>query len=58
MLEQNCWIESGVKEWWLVGMTYEGIREIEKRLTNIVTWSATFGQVNNWVYEVANLIFI
>jgi magnesium chelatase subunit H len=37
---------------------YEGVREIEKRLTNTVGWSATSGQVDNWVYEEANSTFI
>jgi magnesium chelatase subunit H len=37
---------------------YEGVREIEKRLTNTVGWSATSGQVDNWVYEEANTTFI
>ncbi|MCH1928476.1 cobaltochelatase subunit CobN, partial [Shewanella sp. C31] len=37
---------------------YEGVREIEKRLTNTVGWSATSGQVDNWVYEEANATFI
>ncbi|GMH20158.1 hypothetical protein Nepgr_021999 [Nepenthes gracilis] len=46
---------------WYEGMLstgYEGIREIEKRLTNTVGWSATSGQVDNWVYEEANSTFI
>ncbi|CAN6270856.1 unnamed protein product [Urochloa humidicola] len=46
---------------WYEGMMksgYEGVREIEKRLTNTVGWSATSGQVNNWVYEEANSTFI
>ncbi|KAK1316327.1 hypothetical protein QJS10_CPA05g00847 [Acorus calamus] len=41
---------------WYEGMMksgYEGVREIEKRLTNTVGWSATSGQVDNWVYEEA-----
>ncbi|OMO71375.1 CobN/magnesium chelatase [Corchorus olitorius] len=46
---------------WYEGMMssgYEGVREIEKRLTNTVGWSATSGQVDNWVYEEANSTFI
>ncbi|KAK1317878.1 hypothetical protein QJS10_CPA05g00850 [Acorus calamus] len=46
---------------WYEGMMksgYEGVREIEKRLTNTVGWSATSGQVDNWVYEEANETFI
>ncbi|RWR93763.1 magnesium-chelatase subunit ChlH, chloroplastic [Cinnamomum micranthum f. kanehirae] len=46
---------------WYEGMIksgYEGVREIEKRLTNTVGWSATSGQVDNWVYEEANTTFI
>lgn len=46
---------------WYEGMLssgYEGVREIEKRLTNTVGWSATSGQVDNWVYEEANDTFI
>ena len=30
---------------------YEGVREIQKRLTNTVGWSATSGMVDNWVYD-------
>ncbi|XP_024443760.2 magnesium-chelatase subunit ChlH, chloroplastic-like [Populus trichocarpa] len=46
---------------WYEGMMssgYEGVREIENRLTNTVGWSATSGQVDNWVYEEANSTFI
>lgn len=46
---------------WYEGMMssgYEGVREIEKRMTNTVGWSATSGQVDNWVYEEANSTFI
>ncbi|KAL3678045.1 hypothetical protein R1sor_021001 [Riccia sorocarpa] len=46
---------------WYEGMLasgYEGVREIEKRLTNTMGWSATSGQVDNWVYEEANATFI
>lgn len=30
---------------------YEGVREIQKRLTNTMGWSATSGMVDNWVYD-------
>jgi len=46
---------------WYEGMLssgYEGVREIQKRLTNTLGWSATSGQVDNWVYEDANSTFI
>lgn len=46
---------------WYEGMMssgYEGVREIQKRLTNTVGWSATSGQVDNWVYDDANATFI
>eukprot|EP00249_Psilotum_nudum_P012647 c23899_g1_i1 orf=246-4517(+) len=46
---------------WYEGMLrsgYEGVREIEKRLTNTMGWSATSGQVDNWVYEEANATYI
>jgi len=46
---------------WYEGMLssgYEGVREIQKRLTNTVGWSATSGQVDNWVYDEANSTFI
>merc|ERR1719305_513446 len=37
---------------------YEGVREIQKRLTNTLGWSATSGQVDNWVYEDANATYM
>jgi len=46
---------------WYEGMLasgYEGAREIQKRLNNTLGWSATSGQVDNWVYEEANDTFI
>lgn len=46
---------------WYEGMLnsgYEGVREIQKRLTNTMGWSATSGTVDNWVYEEANDTFI
>lgn len=30
---------------------YEGVREIQKRMTNTMGWSATSGMVDNWVYD-------
>ncbi len=58
MLEQTFWIQSVMKEWWLVGMIYEGIREIEKRLTKAVEskvkWRNAGVLLDNWVCEVAN----
>lgn len=41
-----------------MGSGYEGVREIQKRLTNTMGWSATSGQVDNWVYDEANATFI
>jgi CobN/Magnesium Chelatase len=46
---------------WYEGMMasgYEGVREIQKRLTNTMGWSATSGAVDNWVYDEANSTFI
>jgi len=46
---------------WYNGMLnsgYEGVREVQKRLTNTVGWSATGGAVDNWVYEEANDVYI
>merc|ERR1712187_1086069 len=46
---------------WYEGMLdsgYEGVREIQKRLTNTVGWSATSAMVDNWVYDEANSTFI
>jgi len=37
---------------------YEGVREIQKRLTNTMGWSATAGAVDGWVYDEANATFI
>jgi len=39
---------------WYEGMlshSYEGVRELSKRLVNTMGWSATAGAVDNWVYE-------
>merc|ERR1711939_1214185 len=35
-----------------------GTREIQKRLNNTLGWSATSGQVDNWVYEDANDVYM
>merc|ERR1719146_352823 len=37
---------------------YEGVREIQNCLQNTMGWSATSGQVDNWVYEDANTTFM
>jgi magnesium chelatase subunit H len=37
---------------------YEGAREITKRLRNTMGWSATAGEVDNFIYEDANSVFI
>ena len=37
---------------------YEGVREIQKRLKNTMGWSATAGEVDNFVFEDANSVFI
>merc|ERR1711985_88241 len=42
----------------MLGSGYEGVREIQKRLSNTVGWSATSGSVDNWVYDEANSTFI
>lgn len=42
----------------MLGSGYEGVREIQKRLNNTMGWSATSGQVDNWVYDEANSTFM
>ncbi|CAM9394570.1 unnamed protein product [Choristocarpus tenellus] len=37
---------------------YEGTREITKRLRNTMGWSATAGEVDNFIFEDANDVFI
>merc|ERR1712160_175812 len=37
---------------------YEGVREVQKRLRNTLGWSATAGEVDNFVFEDANEVFI
>jgi magnesium chelatase subunit H len=46
---------------WYEGMLangYEGAREVAKRLRNTYGFSATSGEVDNWVYEDTNETFI
>jgi magnesium chelatase subunit H len=46
---------------WYEGMLshgYEGVRELSKRLTFTMGWSATAGAVDNWVYEDFNTTFV
>ncbi len=46
---------------WYEGMLdsgYEGVREVAKRLNFTLGWSATSGQVDNFVYEESNETFI
>lgn len=46
---------------WYEGMLssgYEGVREIQKRLNNTIGWSATSGQVDQFVYDEANATFM
>jgi magnesium chelatase subunit H len=46
---------------WYEGMLdsgYEGVREVAKRLNFTLGWSATSGDVDNFVYEEANNTFI
>lgn len=42
----------------MMGSGYEGVREIQKRLTNTMGWSATAGAVDNFIYDEANATFI
>jgi magnesium chelatase subunit H len=42
----------------MLGSGYEGVREIQKRLNNTMGFSATSGQVDNWVYDEANETFM
>ncbi len=37
---------------------YEGVRELSNRLNYTLGWSATSGQVDNFVYEETNETFI
>ena len=46
---------------WYEGMLnsgYEGVREVSNRLNYTLGWSATSGQVDNFVYEETNETFI
>merc|ERR1740127_213220 len=42
----------------MLASVYEGTREITKRLKNTMGWSATSGDVDNFIYEDANDTFI
>merc|ERR1711988_1332828 len=42
----------------MLNQGYEGAREITKRLRNTMGWSATSGEVDNFIYEDANETFI
>merc|ERR1719267_475758 len=42
----------------MLNQGYEGAREITKRLRNTMGWSATAGEVDNFIYEDANDVFI
>ena len=42
----------------MLASCYEGTREIMKRLRNTAGWSATAGEVDNFVCEDANDVFI
>ncbi|MEL6324117.1 MAG: magnesium chelatase subunit H, partial [Pseudomonadota bacterium] len=46
---------------WFEGMLrhgYEGVRQIEAHVTNTLGWSATTGQVDEWVYETLGETFV
>ena len=46
---------------WYEGMLasgYEGVRELQKRLNNTLGWSATSGEVDNFIYDDAMGIFV
>ncbi|MEL7480493.1 MAG: cobaltochelatase subunit CobN, partial [Pseudomonadota bacterium] len=46
---------------WYEGMLrhgYEGVRQIEAHVTNTLGWSATTGQVDEWVYETLGETFV
>ena len=34
------------------------MREIQKRLTNTMGWSATSGMVDNWVYDEVSVLLL
>ncbi|MEH2411622.1 MAG: cobaltochelatase subunit CobN [Nostoc sp.] len=42
----------------MLNHSYEGVRELSKRLVNTTGWSATAGAVDNWIYEDTNDTFI
>ncbi len=63
-LEEMVRLESRTKllnPKWYEGMLrygYEGVREIETRVTNTFGWSATAGAVDNWVYNGIDNAFV
>jgi magnesium chelatase subunit H len=63
-LEQMIRLETRAKllnpKWYEAMMAhgYEGVREIEERLSNTYGWSATNDAVENWVYDDAAAVFM
>jgi len=46
---------------WYEGMLqhgYEGVRQIEAAVTNTMGWSATTGQVSDWVYQQLSQTYV
>ena len=42
----------------MLGHGYQGVREIENRVTTAVGWSATTGTVPQWVYQQVGETFV
>jgi magnesium chelatase subunit H len=63
-LEQMVRLETRAKllnpKWYesMLSHGYEGVREIEARLSNTYGWSATNDAVENWVYDDAADVFV
>jgi magnesium chelatase subunit H len=63
-LEQMVRLETRAKllnpKWYesMMAHGYEGVREIEARLSNTYGWSATNNAVENWVYDDAAEVFL
>lgn len=63
-LEQMVRLETRAKllnpKWYeaMLAHGYEGVREIEARLSNTYGWSATNNAVENWVYDDAAAVFL
>jgi magnesium chelatase subunit H len=63
-LEQMIRLETRAKllnpKWYesMLAHGYEGVREIEARLSNTYGWSATNSAVENWVYDDAAEVFL